>query len=680
MLLRVKPARKPTRRTSALVGLVFIAGCQQQVKPPVFEFPRAEQTTKAPEPPIEPNEQPQIVELPKQIDWNRGSREIARTEISPAGRDSTQPTRQDSQAPQQEGAISVNPSTTIEPNETGSSEGIALATIPSIKPIDETPATAAQPTTSTDLRQPVSEYEVMITGQPNETQLTIDDSVRTAADKLAENEPELAILTINAINPKSLSSAQLAEALRLKGEAYRQLDMSIAALRFDAERLRYLDDQTLSTATRNILETLADLPERLRQDLSAGTDPLAGLAHALSLRMASSEDAIWQWLRKYRTHPLLRAELPEYSFLSTVNPPKDFNVTVLLPLSGDLGNAGRAIRDGILYEYQRQQSEFGVALKILDTEKLSNADIIAIGQSTDTEFIIGPLQKDKVVGLLKSKPRVPVLALNRVKTDALDLPTPVYSLSLAIEDDAQSAINHVARDVDRPRVLVLHTDSSLGERAANAIQSQLTAVGGSSGGQFALDSRKPETAIIAAFGVNDSDNRRRQLSKTLGLRLEHTTRIRQDMTAVVVHTDPKRAQQIRPLLDFYYLDETPVYLIGAYRPDIKEISEDLRNSQLMVTPWDLGTEEKQILADRTNAQGVFGSLVGIGIDAVRMAMQLGFGGSTSIRGQTGYLTLGPDSMIHRQLSTIRITNNEQVIATDWEPAPSLLHSELLHAN
>ncbi|MEE2821288.1 MAG: penicillin-binding protein activator [Pseudomonadota bacterium] len=679
-MLRVKPARKPTIRTSALVGLVFIVGCQQQVKPPVVEVPRMEQTTEAPELPVEPNEQPQIDVLPKQIDWNRGSREIARTEVSPMGPNSIQPTRQDSQAPQRKGAISVNTSTAIEPNETGSSEAIALAVIPSIKPIDETPAIAAQPTTSTYLRQPGSDREVIITGQPDENQLTIDDSVRTAADKLAENEPEMAILAINAISPKSLSSAQRAEVLRIKGEAYRQLDMSIAALRFDAERLRYLDNQTLNAAARNILEALADLPDPLRQDLSAGTDPLAGLAHAISLRMTPSEDAIWQWLRKYRAHPLLRAELPEYSFLTTVNPPKDFNVTVLLPLSGDLGNAGRAIRDGMLYEYQRQQFDFGVALRIIDTEKLSTTDMIAIGQSTNTEFIIGPLQKGKVVGLLDSKPRVPVLALNRVKTDALDLSTPVYSLSLAIEDDAQSTINYVARDVDQPRVLVFHSNSPLGMRAANAIQSQLTAVGGTSGGQFALDSKKPEIAIIAAFGVNDSNNRRQQLSKALGLRLEHTTRIRQDMTAVVIETDPKRAQQIRPLLDFYYLDKTPVYLIGAYRPDINEIAEDLRNSQLMVTPWDLGTEEKQMLADRTNAQGIFGSLVGIGIDAVRMAMQLGFGGSTSIPGQTGYLTLGPDSMIHRQLSTIRITNNQQVIATDWEPAPSQAHSELLHAN
>ncbi|MGB1849654.1 MAG: hypothetical protein ACPHKJ_05530, partial [Litorivicinaceae bacterium] len=72
-----------------------------------------------------------------------------------------------------------------------------------------------------------------------------------------------------------------------------------------------------------------------------------------------------------------------------------------------------------------------------------------------------------------------------------------------------------------------------------------------SGGDFALDKKKPEVAITEAFGVTDSNNRRREISKMLGLRLEHTPRIRQDMTAVVVHTDPKKAQQIRPLLDFF---------------------------------------------------------------------------------------------------------------------------------
>ena len=409
--------------------------------------------------------------------------------------------------------------------------------------------------------------------------------------------------------------------------------MSIAALRFDAERLRYLEDNALNAASRRILGELEELPERILQDLSVGTDLLAGMAHALLLKKVPSDDGIQQWLRKYRLHPLLKANLQDYDFLTSVEPPKDFDVTVLLPLSGDLGNAGRAIRDGILFEFQKRHSEFGVALQIIDTEQLSRDELIAIGQSSQPEFIVGPLQKDKVIALLESKPRMPVLVLNRIKTDSLDLDTPAYSLSLAIEDEAESTVNQIAREADRPRVVVFHADSPLGSRTAEAINEQLTFVGGSLAGSFALDSKKPETAITKAFGVNDSQNRRRELSKTLGLRLEHTPRIRQDMTAVVVHTDPKKAQQIRPLLDFYYLDQTPVYLIGAYRPDLVDIAEDLRNSQLMVTPWDLGTDEKQVLAARANSQGVFGSLVGVGIDAMRMAMQLGFGGPTSIQGQ-----------------------------------------------
>ena len=86
------------------------------------------------------------------------------------------------------------------------------------------------------------------------------------------------------------------------------------------------------------------------------------------------------------------------------------------------------------------------------------------------------------------------------------------------------------------------------------------------------------------------------------------------MSSVVIHTNPKRVQQIRPLLDYYYLDKTPVYMIGAYRPDLKDILEDLRHTNLIVTPWDLGTSGKKALEQRPLAQGALGSLVAIGID------------------------------------------------------------------
>ena len=194
-----------------------------------------------------------------------------------------------------------------------------------------------------------------------------------------------------------------------------------------------------------------------------------------------------------------------------------------------------------------------------------------------------------------------------------------------------------------------------------------------------MDQKKPEIAITKAFGISDSNDRRRKLSKTLGLRLEHTPRIRQDMSAIIIHTDPKRAQQIRPLLDFYYLEDTRVYLIGAYRSDISDITEDLKNTNVIVTPWDLGTTAKIDLSSRQHAKGVFGSLVAIGVDAMRMAIQLGFGRSTSFHGETGYLTLGADSLIHRQLSNVRISKSQKISVDLWKPLPSLLQSDLSHA-
>ena len=632
------------------------------MKPPVTEIPKPEISPSAPPPVNEPAKADQKPLVPEQIDWNRSSREIGRTELSPVTR-------------QEQESKGAKPALSVTPDHAGA---IPLDVAPAIQPIVETPVVPEDSVIPFETSEPAptitSDVEPQIDTAP-----VLENPIEVASAKLSRNEPELAILTINTINPKSLSKEQRADLLRIKGQAYRQLNMSIAALRFDAERLRYLNDNALNAVSRQILGELEELPERILQDLRAGTGLLAGMAHALLLKRVPSEDGILRWLRKYRTHPLLRAGLQDYDFLTAVEPPKDFDVTVLLPLSGDLGNAGRAIRDGMLFEYQRRRSEFGVALRIIDTEKLSRDELTAIGQSTQSEFIIGPLQKDKVVALLESKPRLPVLVLNHIKTDSPDLIAPAYSLSLAIEDDAKSAVDQIAREIQRPHVVILYTDSPLGLRAAEAVVEQLTFIGGSSGGEFALDAKKPETAITQAFGVNDSENRRRELSKTLGLRLEHTPRIRQDMTAIVVHTDPKKAQQIRPLMEFYYLDETPVYLIGAYRPDLVNIAEDLRNSHLMVTPWDLGTNEKQVLAERANARGVFGSLLAVGIDAMHMTMQLGFGGPTSIQGQTGYLSLGSNSMIHRQLSSIQITNNQEVIAKRWEPLPSLLQSELLDA-
>ena len=651
LLLYNKPARKLILKTSGLAALVLVVGCQKQVKPPVTEIPTPEKTHASVSEKQAATEVGIKLSLPEQIDWNRRSREIARTELSTFTR---------------EQATKTNETPIIEPPPTMPPKS-SQDKIEAYTPIENTPVIQAIGATSKPL---INEPPIAIITR---------DPIKTAAKLLSQNQPESAILTVNGVDPRTLSANERADILKIKASAYRLLNMKIAALRFDAERLRYIESESLVIATKDILEELEQLPERILLDLSVGTDLLAGMANALQLKKMRNLDSVSRWLRKHHNHPLLKANLPEYEFLTDAEPAKDFEISVLLPLSGDLANAGRAIRDGILYEYHRHRPDLGIALTIIDSESSTADTLSQMGRSSVTEFVIGPLQKERVTSFLQTQPDVPVLALNRVPTNKLVLKSPVYSLSLAVEDDAKSAVNQIAREMDLPRIVVFHYDSTLGTRTAEAVHDQIGIIGGSTAGIFVLDQKKPEIAITKAFGISDSNDRRRKLSKILGYQLEHTPRIRQDMSAVIVHTDPKRAQQIRPLLDFYYLEDTKVYLIGAYRSDISDIAEDLKNTNVIVTPWDLGTKAKDGLNSRQHAQGVFGSLVAIGVDAMRMAIKLGFGGSTSFHGETGYLTLGADSLIHRQLSNVRISENQKISVDLWKPLPSLLQSDLSHA-
>ena len=578
---------------------------------------KANESAKGKEKPKQSYEPIKSTVMPDQPNWNRRSREIARTELSPITEQSDD------------------------------KKALKTSELDNVIPLP--------------LTTPILAID--------ETYLS-QNPIETASEQMIRQKPEASIETLDSINLDNLSETERADVFRIKSQALRQMNMPIEALRFEAERLKYLINPALNAATRRILGELETLKDSLLIDLSLESNQLAGLASAIRIKASQEPEDISDWLRKYREHPLLKANLPNYRFLIQFELQSAFRITVLLPLTGDLANAGRAIRDGILFEYQRRKSEVDLNLQIIDTAKLTLSELIEFGQLQESEFLIGPLQKDRVTTLLKSKPKTPVLALNRVKISDMQIENPAYSLSLSIEDDAESAVEQIARIVERPRIITFHSNSPLGLRAADAISQRLAKIGGSNGGQFVLDVKKPETAIAKAFGVSDSQNRRRDLANIVGLRLQHTPRIRQDMSSIVIQTNPTKVQQIRPLLDFYYLQETPVFIIGAYQNDLNEIVEDLRNSNLLLTPWDLGTKAKTALEQRPLSQGILGSLVAIGIDALDMTLRLGFGEPPFSQGQTGYLSLGNDLMIHRQLSKIEVSKDKMVTPIIWQPIPT----------
>ncbi len=493
------------------------------------------------------------------------------------------------------------------------------------------------------------------------------DRVKEAETALAANQPQVTINALQGIQLEGLEANERAEVLRLKSESLQQLNLTLAALRVRAERLQYIDQPVLDRELRELTEAVTRLSPTTQTELALGTDLLAGLAQAIRLRGDSQSTEAQRWLRRFSEHPVLQSRLSRFQFLQNIVAPETFHAVALLPLTGDLANAGKAIRDGMLYQHAKRSTSIPIRLDIRDSASMTEADWAELAANTDIDLIIGPLPRAQIATLLAAAPKAPVLTLNRLDSNTLDVTGPVYSFSLAIEDDAQSAVDYAGMATNAPRLLTFYTESDLGRRTAEATRLQLTRIGGTLAGNFPLDAEKPEITIAQAFGVTDSEARRREISRAINLPLEYTPRIRTDLTAVVLQTDTNRARQIRPLLDFYYLEDTPVLLIGAYRADLSEMTEDFKRSYLLVTPWELGSSARMALNSRPWVQSPFGTLTGVGVDAMELAVRLGFGEPIDFTGQTGHLSLGESGVIERRLSVMAIDGRERITEVPWQP-------------
>ncbi|NNH37133.1 penicillin-binding protein activator [Acinetobacter terrae] len=111
-------------------------------------------------------------------------------------------------------------------------------------------------------------------------------------------------------------------------------------------------------------------------------------------------------------------------------------VLVILPESGPMARAGLSVKQGFMSAYQASGQK--TAIKFVNSDKKQIAQLLKINVNKKTQMVIGPLARNEVEGLIKSKPKVRVLALNEV-TDQSDN---VWQFSLSKKDDAY-ALNQI---------------------------------------------------------------------------------------------------------------------------------------------------------------------------------------------------------------------------------------------
>jgi uncharacterized protein len=329
-------------------------------------------------------------------------------------------------------------------------------------------------------------------------------------------------------------------------------------------------------------------------------------------------------------------------------------VGLLLPLSGPLGRAGRAVRDGFIASYLSHRDDVGYLVNVYDVAAQPLPVIYERALLDGNQLLIGPLSREGVTDMNRLDPEVPVLALNYLGDE---IPAPnLIQIGLAIEDDAYSLAEWMI-DAKLERVLLFHSRDDWSVRAMHAIRSVWH---GPLEVQTIEDIRTVTESVGVAMRVADSHRRRDEIQALLGESLEFSPRARGDVDAIVALVSALEASALVPALRFHFADGVPVFVTS-------QTVRGLASGRLSALNGFRVAELPGVVGDDATFSGIdeafalegnlFVSMYALGADAFRLADRLPLmlqGALSGLLGSTGELDLQPDGRIQRQLARTQV--------------------------
>jgi len=415
-----------------------------------------------------------------------------------------------------------------------------------------------------------------------------------------------------------------------------------------------------------------------------------------------------RWRTTNAAHPASQALPAALSALTATRSQLD-HLALLVPQSGRLAAAGKALRDGFIAAHL-SGGDTNRQLTILDTTSAPLPALIEQAQAQGADLLVGPLSKTAVETLNKTPRSLPALVLNNLADDNPPSPN-LIQLGLAVEDEAATIYRRLAAE-GLDRVVVLHNEQAWSLRARDALMKAARAytspatqaaesqpssqpntnspsaadgIGDSRGDSNAANAvrtepainfapaRPPELQIVGtgstpnvkqltktvgqALLVAESQSRHTRLQQQLGVKLEFEPRARRDVDAIVAFLDSSEARALRPALRFHYSSHLPVYTTSqALRRISQRDLRDLRGFNISDIPWKLYPspvrDELAQARDGVTA-GALAPLYALGVDAYRLADRMDIllqAPNQRLLGGTGELTLGYDGRVQRDLA------------------------------
>ena len=336
------------------------------------------------------------------------------------------------------------------------------------------------------------------------------------------------------------------------------------------------------------------------------------------------------------------------------------HIALLLPLSGPLGEAGQAVRDGVLAAYYqaKQQQQTTTSVNFYNTT--SNTDIIALYNRTleqGADLVIGPLDKSSILRLANAGvTKVPTLVLNELPANK-SAPRNLIQFSLMQTAEAEQVAQRAWQDGMRRALLIVPAGqwgAEIGQAFTHAWQAQ----GGTIADKIALQNgQNVNLALQQLLKVEylEEDLKRPQYGKKTQL----IPQPRQDADMVFMALTPGLARQIKPLLQFYYANNLAVYTTSLALGSQATPNEilDMQNVIICDMPWIFNQSQPHARADQKNR------LYALGMDAYALSQNLAeLNSARGFIGNTGTLQLGANNKINRQLFCTTLNQAQSQLA------------------
>ena len=465
-----------------------------------------------------------------------------------------------------------------------------------------------------------------------------------AQDGAAENLPLAAIA-----QPVSIQAE-----LMQRAEAQFALGDVAAALNTHGVLETALTGSARSNSRDSLWRALNALPANT--DFSSVTEPVAkGWVQLMQLAKSGAPlSAYEEWRQQHPDHPGESQIAAGLVTASSPAPRSTRQIALLLPLSGPLAAAAKAISAGAEAAQKRAGPEAPMA-KVFDTSASLEA-AVARATTQGSMALVGPLRKEDVASLAGRTPQLPTITLNYLDNGRVP-PAGLVPFGLAPEDEARAAAEHaVGRSL--LRAVVFAQDGDWGSRAAAAFKAQFELRGGTvlSSETFRSGAVDFTGQLKRVLGISYAETRGKQLSAA-GVKAELQPVPRGDIDVVFLAARSAQAKLIWPQMRYLRAGRIATYALGVAAD---AGNRDLGRLNVCDAPWRIETQGviavlRGELAATNPRTADTQRLFALGYDAyelARRALVSALVPGDELAGLTGKLVLEADGAIHRRLDCI----------------------------